>query len=423
MRENTMGISTKKMSFFTLLILVAGIINPSFGQVSLAQQRTVPSCAKYPTSQCLLTSKLRAIVLGNFTYGFNHTVGYPNLDSTITRIGRTETPAWTVGHMTAGTQVTAAALANYQVFLANYISGFGGGRTGGLAAASQLALQNFVEVSGNGMFLMHSSGDSPLNASWPWYSNVVHPCHYNGEAGAGQAASVGRVGVWSQNNKAAKSHPIMEGIGWGGANPDSLVINPGMELHTFDKAITNNTITPVGWQGLLGLNAPTCGTPNTCSGNAYNYTTAGGPMGWPISWTFPDMKGAIGYFMEGHDLNTMNSFTRAIWDRYFKQMMYYLAGYDTTSVTSIGPSSHQEFNLDRSGISFHYGEPGVLITTPGSHLVSICDIAGHEIKALRGNQSPVDYNFSEEIKGAGRGIYVVRVAVAGGVKSKRFIVN
>ena len=225
----------KGLSLAFAVGLCFGLFNvPQAQTVSLAQQRTETINGR----QYLLTSKLKAIVLGEFTYGYNHTVGYPNLDSTISRIGRAESPAWTVARMTSGSQVTSANLANYQVFFANYISGFGGGRSGGFTAAQQTALQDFVEVQGKGIFLMHSSGDSPVNTSWPWYASTLMPNHYTGEAGAGNSASTGKVGIWGQNNKAAKSHPILEGIGWGGANPDTVTIT-GMELHTFDKAITN----------------------------------------------------------------------------------------------------------------------------------------------------------------------------------------
>ena len=154
--------------------LCFGLANVSQAQtVSLAQQRTETINGQ----QYLLTSKLKSIVLGEFTFGFNHTVGYPNLDSTISRIGKAETPAWTVTRMTQASQVTSANLANYQVFFANYISGFGGGRTGGFTSAQQTALQDFVETQGKGIFLMHSSGDSPVNTSWPWYSTTLMPNH------------------------------------------------------------------------------------------------------------------------------------------------------------------------------------------------------------------------------------------------------
>ena len=398
--------------------LCFGLANVSQAQTtSLAQQRTETINGQ----QYLLTSKLKAIVLGEFTFGFNHTVGYPNLDSTISRIGKAETPAWTVSRMTSASQVTSAGLSNYQVFFANYISGFGGGRTGGFTSAQQTALQDFVETQGKGIFLMHSSGDSPVNTSWPWYSTTLMPAHYTGEAGAGNAASTGKVGIWSQNNKAAKSHPILEGIGWGGTNPDTVTIT-GMELHTFDKAITNATITPANWQGLLGLNAPTCGTPNNCGGGSYNYTTAGGTNGWAISWTFPAKKGSVGYFMEGHDKVTMNNMTQIVWDKYFKQFMYYIAGYDTVLVTTGINKSTLDFSMDASGITFHPTEVGVLINKRGFHTVTLYDIAGHTVKQARGNQVPVDYNWNDDLKSKS-GVYLMRVAIPGSVKVRRFFVR
>ncbi len=405
-----------KWRFVLAIAAGFGLVNLATAQTkSLAQERT----ETINGNQYLLTSKLKAIVLGEFTFGFDHTVAYPNMDSTISRIGRQEKPAWTIGRMKTANQVTAASLANYQIFFANYISGMGGGRNGGFTSVQQAALQDFVEVKGNGLFLIHSSGDSPVNPSWPWYASTVHPCHYTGEAGAGAAASTGRVGIWSQNAKAAKSHPIMQGINWGGSNPDSVSII-GNELHTFDKAISNPAITPAKWQGLLGLNATTCGTPNTCSGNAYNYTTAGGPSGWPISWTFPAQKGNIGYFMEGHDLITMNSMTQVMWDKFFKQFMYYMAGYDTTAVVGIKTGQNLNMGVDQSGITFHPDqEAGVLITKAGNHLVSLFGIDGHKVAEEKGNKTPIDYNFATNLKGLHSGLYIMRVAVPGAVRSAK----
>src|SRR6185295_18252366 len=200
--------------------------------------------------------------------------------------------------------------------------------------------------------------------------------------------------------------PIMEGIGWGGANPDTVTIT-GMELHTFDKAITNSSITPANWQGLLGLNAATCGRANTCSGGSYNYTTAGGPNGWALSWTFPAKKGSVGYFMEGHDLVTMNNMTRVVWDKYFKQFMYYIAGYDTVPVGTSIHNPNLDFALDASGVTFHPADMGVLINKAGNHVVDVFDMTGHKVREIRGSRVPVDYNLGNELKGSKHGVYVM----------------
>ncbi|MEO7426154.1 MAG: ThuA domain-containing protein [Fibrobacteria bacterium] len=397
---------------------------PQAQTASLAEQRTETIGGK----QYILTSHLskkpenktpstaRGVLVGIFTYGFDHTQGKVILDSTISRIGKAE--GWTVDRITTGNDVTTAKLANYQVFFGDYISGW---TNPTFPTAGRTALQDFVETAGKGLFVMHSSGDA-TNTSWTWFRNSVHPCHYNGEASRNDA-STGKVGVFKgyQTNPSGVGHPILEGIEWGGKDSTTWQKN---ELHTFDKNILDASITPVGFRGLLSLNATTCGTPNTC-GIGYNYANGAGGN-WPVSWTFPLKKGNIGYFMEGHDLTTQTSMTLAVWDRYFKQFMYYMAGYDTSSVTtSVGNPSRNDasasYGIDASGITFHPGsQPGVLVSKAGRPIVTLFDLSGKMIREEKGRVSPVDYDFSADVAGK-HGVYVLRVAVSGKVRSQKFV--
>ena len=391
---------------------------------SLAEQRTETIGGK----QYLLTSHLskkpdnktaanaRGVLLGIFTYGFDHVQAKGNLDSTISRIGRAE--GWTVDRITTGNDVTTAKLANYQVFFGDYISGW---TNPTFPTAGRTAIQDFVETSGKGLFIQHSSGDA-TNTSWTWFRTYVHPCHYNGEASR-NTASTGKVGVFKgyQSNPTAVGHPIVEGIEWGGKDSTTWQNN---ELHTFDKNILDASITPAKWQGLLSLNAATCATANTCGNGRYNYSEGAGGN-WPVSWTFPLKKGNVGYFMEGHDLTTMNSMTQAVWDRYFKQFMYYLAGYDTAAVTSaVNPSrkdaeANAAYAIDGSGITFHpSAQAGVLITKAGNHIVTLYDMSGKKVREERSRISPIDYDFSADLAGK-RGVYVLRVSVPGASRTQR----
>jgi hypothetical protein len=397
---------------------------PQAQTASLAEQRTETIGGK----QYILTSHLskkpenktaanaRGVLLGIFTYGFDHTQGKVNLDSTISRIGRGE--GWTVDRITSGNDVTPAKLANYQVFFGDYISGW---TKSTFPTTGRTALQDFVETAGKGLFIQHSSGDATDN-SWTWFRNSVHPCHYNGEANR-NAASTGKVGVFKgyQTSISGVGHPILEGIEWGGKDSTTWQSN---ELHTFDKNILDPSITPVGFRGLLSLNAATCGTPNNC-GSSYNYASGAGGN-WPVSWTFPLKKGNIGYFMEGHDLTTQTSMTQAIWDRYFKQFMYFMAGYDTVAVgpSAVNPSRNDanvSYGIDASGITFHPGsQPGVLVSKAGSHIVTLYELSGKMIREEKGRASPVDYDFSADVAGK-HGVYVLRVAVSGKIRSQKFV--
>src|SRR5256885_239005 len=145
----SMGI--KRMGRFVLAsALVVAATGTAMAQTApLAKERTVTANGK----SYLLKSRLRSILIGSFTYGFNHTVGSPNLESTLKRIGTAE--GWTVDVTTNGDDVTAAKLGGYQVFFANFISNIA--QSGSFKGAK--AVQDFVEVGGNGAFVMHSTGD------------------------------------------------------------------------------------------------------------------------------------------------------------------------------------------------------------------------------------------------------------------------
>jgi hypothetical protein len=393
-----------------LSLLCLALAGPAGAQtVPLAKERVVTVGAK----SYMLKSRLKAILVGSFTYGFNHTTGYPNLEATLKRIGAAE--GWTVDitiPTNNGSEVTAAKLAGYQVFFANYISFWA--QSGKFPAAAKTAVQDFVEAKGNGVFLMHSSGDSGPSQNWPWFYDVLHPVLYNGESSRETVSAPVAIPA------AIKSHPVMEGINFNGKD---TVIFPQGEWHTFQKLITD--IVPKA-DVFLRMNGAKCtkgGSGANC-GMGYNYSV---PGGYPASWTFPDKKGTIGYFMEGHDLITMNAMTQPVWDRFFKQFMYYMAGYDSTEI-GVGISGKVipgfETGLDASGITFHPGnQAGVFISKPGSHIVSLFDMSGRKLKEIRGNRAPVDYDLNDQLIGARSGIYVLRVTVAGTARTWRIYRN
>jgi hypothetical protein len=378
--------------------------------VPLAKQRVITKDGK----QYMLKSRLQSILVGSWTYGFNHTVGYPNLEATLKRIGAAE--GWTVdvtNPSNKGSEVTAANLAKYQVFFANFIGYWA--QSGQFPAAGKTALQDFVEVKGNGVFVMHSAGDSGPSQNWPWFYESVHPVLYNGESSRTDVSAPVAIPA------VVKSHPVMEGINFAGKD---TVIFPQGEWHTFQKIITDVKPNADVFLRMNGAKCTKGGTGTNC-GSGYNYSV---PGGYPASWTFPDKKGTIGYFMEGHDLVTMQAMTQPVWDKFFKQFMYYMAGYDTTLIPlGISDKNLQglESGLDKSGATFHSadGHAGVLITKPGAHVVSLFDMAGHRIKEIRGNKAPVDYDLDDELAGARGGVYVMRVALPGAVRTQRILIR
>jgi hypothetical protein len=209
------------------LALIMGTAGKAAAQAApLAKERTVTVGDK----SYLLKSRLKSLLVGSFTYGFNHTVGFPNLESTLKRIGAAE--GWTVdvtSPSNKGSEVTAAKLAGYQVFFGNFISNWAS--SGQFPTAARQAIQDFVEVGGNGVFVMHSAGDSPQSTNWPWFYSTLHPCIYTGETSRTDVSAPVAIPT------VAKSHPVMEGINFNGK--DTVVFSQG-EFHTFQKLITRS---------------------------------------------------------------------------------------------------------------------------------------------------------------------------------------
>lgn len=375
--------------------------------VPLAKQRVETIGGK----QYLLTSKLQKILVGSFYYNYNHDIGAPNLDSTLRRIGRAE--GWTVDISKSGSEITASKLAGYQVFFANYISSWASSST--FPNANRTAVQNFVESQGGGVFVMHSSGDSRSSSNWAWYYSTLMPITYNGESSRTDVSA--KVGI----NPGSKVHPIMEGIGFGVDGTNDSVVWPQGEWHTFSGS---SITTKVADKNIfLKMNPGTCtkgGTGTNCGTPTGTYNYGATPGGYSATWTFPAGKGNVGYFMEGHDKVTMNAMTQTVWDRFYKQFMYYIAGYDTAEVVSIGRPGQDMLALDRSGVSFHPNDPGVFIARPGAHSIALYDLSGRLIRELRGRK-PADYNLTQYIQGARHGVFVVRVSHAGRVHSRRYV--
>jgi len=408
---------TKETPMKTIVSSVAGVTRAALvvaGFAALSHAQTVPLAKQRVETiggkQYMLTSKLKSILVGSFYYNYNHDIGAPNLDSTLKRIGRAE--GWTVDISKSGTEITAAKLSGYQVFFANYISSWASSSTG-FPTAGRTAIQNFVD-GGGGVFVMHSSGDSRSSSYWAYYYSTIMPITYTGESSRLTVSA--KVGI----NPGSKVHPIMEGIGFGtDGTADSVVWSQG-EWHTFSGDIT----TKVADKNIfLKMNPGTCtkdGTGTNCGTAVGTYNYGANPTGYSATWTFPAGKGNIGYFMEGHDKVTMNAMGQATWDRFFKQFMYYIAGYDTVAVTSIGRPGQYRLALDKSGISFHSNDPGVFISAGGAHAVALYDPQGKLVKQVVGRKTPVDYNFSSYLQ-AKRAMYVMKVNVGNKSMSRRFI--
>jgi hypothetical protein len=389
-----------------VLSVLAGSVWSQTDQVPLAERRTITVNGQQKTIVSKLsklnpnTTRARAVLDLNFTYNFHHDQGKPVIVSMLNRFATSE--GWQVTHFNHNTpgmagvsdqaKVTPAELNKYLVVFANHISDFGSTKP---LATVQSALENYMNNTGGGMIFLHGSGDTQ-NAPWLFYRNSLHPVNFQGHGNIVP-------GTIFRPTEAA-THPVMEG----GILSAEKQING--EWHWFQTLIT--TANPKA-EVLMKVD------PARCSNCGYtgNRAFSGGN---PISWAMPVGKGWVGYFQEGHDSRTMTEFTQAVWDRLFKQMMYYVAGYDTLETPSaIVPG----YARSHSGISFDESAMAVFIEKTGHHKVGIYDTKGQKFDEAVG-LGVAEYNFEETRKRLKSGLYFLRVDYSGkNTATRRYVVK
>jgi hypothetical protein len=372
--------------------------------VSLAEQRTITvnGQTKLITSKLSKlnanTSRVRGVLDLNFTYNFHHRDGKPVMESMLNRFAAQE--GWTVTHyyfqdpnhsgVDDRSKITLPELNKNLVVFANHISHWGNQGS----SSVNTAVENYMEQTGGGLVIMHGSGDSQ-NANWAYYRDKLHPVNFQGH---------GTIlpGTILRPTEAA-SHPIMEG----GILSAEKVIEG--EWHHFQKLVTTvNTKAEV----LMKVD------PARCSNCGYTGSLAF-TGGNPISWVMPVGKGWVGYFQEGHDATTQTQLTQAVHDRFFKQMMFYVAGYDTASAVSALPG----YPRNHSGISFDEAAMAVFIEKPGYHKVGLYDVDGRKYDEHSG-RGVAGYDFEDTRKRLKTGMYILRVDYGRtGTAAKRYVVR
>ena len=395
-----------------LLAHLAFLALPGHSQsgVPLAKQRVVVVGQK----TYFLTSRLKSILVGDFFYNYDHHQnGSPeSAIATLTRLGQQE--GWTIDLTKDGNTVTAERLSGHQVFFANYISSWASKTA--FPIANKAALQDFVENRGGGLFLMHSSGDSRATSNWDWFYQTVQPVHSQSFEPNWYTASLAIPSP-------SKVHPILEGVSFQGRDTLPFIRE---QWPQFDQTLTQARPDATVLLAMDGSQCLSGNLPVPCSTSfGFDYNA---PGGYPQAWTFPDKKGQVGFFGLAHDMTTMRSMTEPVWDRFFRQFLYYVAGYDTLTAeppTGAMGRAQPDLNLDPMGITFYSGDQaGVFISRPGGHTVTLLDMAGHKIREIRGNKQPIGYDVGTDLRGAGRGVFILRVAMSGGaVRSKRFFAN
>jgi len=391
------------------LVLSLGV--SGWSQISLAEQRTITVAGSPRTITSKLsrlnpnTTRVRAIMNLNFTFGYHHNTGKPVIEAMLTRFASQE--GWTLTHFRYQdpnnttvndlARVTLAELNKNIVVVANHISYWATvGQT--TAPALNAAVTNYMSAAngglGGGLLLIHGSGDSPAGGGWAYYYSDLHPSQFSGHG----SIIPGQI----FRPTSAATHPIMEG------NILAARQTINGEWHRFAVLIT--AVKPLT-EVLMMVD------PANCAGcYPAQYVYAGGN---PISWYLPtgNGRGRVGYFQEGHDQTTYNELTPAVWDRFFKQMIFYTAGYDTSGVTGVAP--RPDYARSYSGISFNPQTIGVYVE--GKHSVQVINSAG-KVVMKNGHTQSNEYNFSQELNSA-PGLYILRVSNAKGTSSRKYLVN
>lgn len=372
--------------------------------ISLAERRTVTVNGQQKTIVSKLsklnpnTTRARAVMDLNFTYGFHHQDGKPVIVNMLDRFKAQE--GWDVTHYylndrnnqgkNDASKITLAELNKHLVVFANHISEFGSKAAEGI----QPQIESYMEQTGGGMILLHGSGDTK-NAFWTYYKEKLHPVNFQGHG------NITRGTIFRPAE--AAQHPVMEG----GVLASEKAIDG--EWHHFQKIITGEN--PKA-EVLMKVDPARC---NNC-GYTGSLAFSGGN---PISWVMPVGKGMVGYFQEGHDTKTATELTQAVWDRFFKQMIYYVAGYDTISTVGVVP----DYARSHSGISFDEKAMAVFIEKPDYHKVGLYDLEGRKFDEAAG-RGVAEYNFEATRSKLKTGVYIMRVDYGStGTVTKRYVIR
>lgn len=363
-------------------------------QISLAERRTITVDGENKVIVSKLskwnpnTTRVRAVMDLNFAYNFIHGAGKTVISEMLKRLAVSE--GWTLTQYNFNTpgktdvddqsKITLSELNKHMVVFANHITDLGANKP---PPAMQAAIEAYMDQTGGGMILHHGSGDT-YSPTWPFYRDTLHPVSYQGHASTVPGT------IFRPTE--ASAHPIMEG----GLLSSESQING--EWHRFQNLIT--TVNPKA-EVLIKVDPARC---SNCYPGAYAF--AGGN---PISWVMPVGKGWVGYFQEGHDGRTETELTPPVLDRLFKQMIYYVAGYDTLeSVAAFVPT----YARSQSGISFDEPAMAVFIEQAGYHKVGLYDTKNQKFDEASG-YGAAEYNFEETRKRLQAGLYFLRVDYSG----------
>ena len=391
------------------------------------------------------TSKLKKVVELNFTFGFHHSASTPILSNTLTRVAETYgtegTPAFTVsshvgpnGGSSSGLPTpdfTLADLTSAQVIFANQVSAMG---SNSLGVARRTAIQTAVE-GGVGYFHLHGSGDDETRA-WSWYTNVLHPMNYashgantNGPVykNPTERAHIVTANVLETGMDEVREVPTSVDAGGNEVltqQPIRMIRNEwyrfGNDIRTMPEHKDKVTV--------LSLYDP---RDFTTSMLAPQYRRKGGNM---YTYLFKVGNGMTHYLPAGHDnLEIMgeDGFDGGVgdWDRYFAQVLFFLAGYDETPCNEScnglpvvtaenhltgttftgGTSIRDGYRLLPDKVDMHDSRLEFSLAAPADYRAQILDITGKSVMQASGHGRR--YAFDQSALQPG--VYFMRVGMPG----------
>jgi hypothetical protein len=399
------------------------------------------------------SSKLQKVIELNFTFGFHHSASKPLIANTLTRIatayGTETTPAFTVQRHVGPSSGTAsglptpdftlADLTSAQVIFANQVSAMG---NNSLGAARRTAIQTAIE-GGVGYFHLHGSGDDETRA-WSWYTNTLHPMNYASH-GANTNGPV-------YKNPAEKDHIVSQNVlvtgmdetrsvptSLDGSGNEVLTSEPirliRNEWYRFGNDIRTDPahaskVTVLSLYDPRGLTAELAAQYRRKGGNMYTYL-------------FKVGNGMSHYLPAGHDnLEIMGTdgFDGGVgdWDRYFAQVLFFLAGYNQTPCdvtcdglpvvtaanrmtgTNYSSTSINSFKVVPRDVQMGATTLDFSVVEAVDYNAQVIDVAGKVLMQAKGFGTSHAFDQST-LKS---GVYFMRVSLAGGNPvTKRYVVT
>ena len=304
------------------------------------------------------TSKLQRVVELNFTFNFHHQDSKNLIAGTLKRIADTTyaingVPAFSIQRHVGpannsgvpGTaqglptpDFTLDSLLQGQVIFANQISAFGSSQLG---ATRRTAVQTAIADSGRGYFGIHASGDDQSGGNfWQWFRSALHPMNYQGHG----ERTPGPV----YKNPLMKEHIVTAGVLTAGMTPTAVPTstdNQGEDVLTVEptRNIRNEWYyfgRDIRTDSVLGPRVTVLSMydPRNLASNALpsQYRRKGGNM---YTYLYQVGNGMTHYLPAGHDNSEIfanGGFDGGVgdWDRYFAQVLFFLAGYDSAPCDS-----------------------------------------------------------------------------------------